>query len=389
MSLYCPFCHYYCPDWKIYDNIEQCNNCSRYSLIPNPNIASWLVDNTKLSTEQISNFCDISITLVEDMKSNKDLFPIKKNPITNHIVTLEQIKKCEENSNLALEITDKKCIEKCKIKEEKNKEKEALKSLKKLLKLTKELEKRIEKDKLIEEKLKEQGKKLWYDVSNQTKISTSALSTIVSLIKKYDNRLVKNAFKSIYKYFDTLLIKEKQKTYYDDYDNYIDTGWENEKIYFLTAVIFKNSNTQDVTEYIDLFDNIYKLIKKHKTKNPLKLNTKPVVSGLEYENLCYEILKKAGYLVNKTSSTGDQGVDLIVSKYDKKCAIQCKYYSSPVGNGAVQEIIAGRDFYNCNYGIVCSNTTYTKAARLLASSQNIILTSEINIANIIDNLLNN
>ncbi|MBE6451722.1 MAG: restriction endonuclease [Alphaproteobacteria bacterium] len=112
-----------------------------------------------------------------------------------------------------------------------------------------------------------------------------------------------------------------------------------------------------------------------------------VKSGIDYENFCFQQLKNAGYQVSKTPEIGDQGVDLIVSANNKKCAIQCKYYSTPVGNKAVQEVIAGRGFYNCELGMVCSNNTYTKSARELASNQHIVLVEKNNIIQAVNRLL--
>ena len=49
-----------------------------------------------------------------------------------------------------------------------------------------------------------------------------------------------------------------------------------------------------------------------------------------------------------------------------KYGIQCKYYSHPVGNKAIQEAYAGADFYDCDAAMVMTNNTFTRAARELA-----------------------
>ena len=49
-----------------------------------------------------------------------------------------------------------------------------------------------------------------------------------------------------------------------------------------------------------------------------------------------------------------------------KYGIQCKYYSHPVGNQAIQEAYAGADFYDCDAAMVMTNNTFTRAARELA-----------------------
>ena len=46
--------------------------------------------------------------------------------------------------------------------------------------------------------------------------------------------------------------------------------------------------------------------------------------------------------------------------------MQCKYYTYPVGNKAVQEAYSGAKFYDCDRSAVLTNSTFTKSARELA-----------------------
>jgi len=95
---------------------------------------------------------------------------------------------------------------------------------------------------------------------------------------------------------------------------------------------------------------------------------KSVSSGLEYEQYCVDYLNKHGYHNAKaTKASGDHGVDVIAFKRRKKYAVQCKYYSSPVGNKAIQEVYTGMTLYDCDYGIVITNSTFTKQAKDEAS----------------------
>lgn len=90
-------------------------------------------------------------------------------------------------------------------------------------------------------------------------------------------------------------------------------------------------------------------------------------TGHEYEHACAKKLKKQGFTnVQVTKGSGDQGIDVIAHKNGKKYGIQCKYYSSPVGNHAVQEAYAGAKYYGCDYAVVMTNTTFTKSANELA-----------------------
>lgn len=103
---------------------------------------------------------------------------------------------------------------------------------------------------------------------------------------------------------------------------------------------------------------------------------KKVLSPIDFENdICLK-LKQLGFRAKTTKASGDQGVDVIAEKNDIKFAVQCKLYSSPVGNKAVQEVCAGRDFYDADYGVVVTNNNYTPAAKKLADKNGIILLND-------------
>nr|WP_294665236.1 restriction endonuclease [uncultured Blautia sp.] len=87
------------------------------------------------------------------------------------------------------------------------------------------------------------------------------------------------------------------------------------------------------------------------------------MNGHKYEYKCARMLRRKGFHhVEVTRKSGDQGVDIIAYKGFSKYAVQCKYYSYPVGNKAVQEVYAGGKYYDCDRCIVMTNSTFTKAA---------------------------
>ena len=66
-------------------------------------------------------------------------------------------------------------------------------------------------------------------------------------------------------------------------------------------------------------------------------------------------------------------MNIIACKQRKKYGIQCKYYTYPVGNKAVQEAYAGANFYDCDKVIVMTNTTFTRSAIELAEKLDVEL----------------
>lgn len=93
------------------------------------------------------------------------------------------------------------------------------------------------------------------------------------------------------------------------------------------------------------------------------------MQGVEFENFLAEVFREHGYGVTTTKATGDQGVDLVVSKFGLSVAVQAKGYpGSTVGFSAVQEAYTGKDLYRCHGSAVITNSTFTKAARQAASN---------------------
>lgn len=98
------------------------------------------------------------------------------------------------------------------------------------------------------------------------------------------------------------------------------------------------------------------------------------MEGHEFEYYCAKLLEKNGFIdVNVTRGSGDQGVDIIAIKDDIKYAIQCKNYASKLGNTPIQEVSAGKVYYNCDVGVVLTNSTFTPGAIELAKANNIRL----------------
>jgi len=67
--------------------------------------AVWLLENTSLTFDQISDFCELHILEIESI-ANGDVVDKMPgiNPINNKILTTDEIKKCEKNSKLKLKI---------------------------------------------------------------------------------------------------------------------------------------------------------------------------------------------------------------------------------------------------------------------------------------------
>jgi restriction system protein len=94
------------------------------------------------------------------------------------------------------------------------------------------------------------------------------------------------------------------------------------------------------------------------------------MSGAEFEQFVAQVFHENGHHAQVTKASGDYGVDLILNG---EIAVQVKSYSSPVGPGAIQEVVAGRAVYNCSEAWVVTNSTFTAAAVTLARANGVRL----------------
>ena len=155
------------------------------------------------------------------------------------------------------------------------------------------------------------------------------------------------------------------------------TNWRARAEQFLTDVAQK---TLDPPHRIMLRQNWSMSVRRVTDSAALALKKSPAVlpfsektTPAEYEAFCANELRGFGWTVFQTQLVGDQGVDLIAEKDGLRVALQCKLYSTPVGNKAVQEIAAGRVHHRAMFGVVVTNNRYTDAAKALADSNHVHL----------------
>lgn len=112
-------------------------------------------------------------------------------------------------------------------------------------------------------------------------------------------------------------------------------------------------------------------------------------SGLEFEKCFANILKKLGYeSIEITSGSGDFGIDVLAKKEDILYGFQCKLYSNPVGNDAVQQAYSGKQHYSCNVVIVVTNNYFSPQAQQQARELQVVLWDRKNLEKKIKDIKN-
>jgi restriction system protein len=218
-------------------------------------------------------------------------------------------------------------------------------------------------------------------------------------------------------YVKQLSIKEEQLIYRDDYGDYIFDDWFSEQNKFvekkMSLILFdltskankifdntisldnyKKSFRNDIRKYIKddiirsiglIMDDLISDYHNQKFNNNYSFayNTDDPIL---FEKSVAKNFELYGWTTNETKKTGDQGADVIAEKDGTKIIVQCKLYSRPIGNKAVQEVVAAKNYYKGNLSIVVSNSSYTKSAQQLADSNGVVLIHYSNLSEILEKL---
>lgn len=252
-------------------------------------------------------------------------------------------------------------------------------------------------------------------MSIEVKIYSKEMDRIFSDFNEEHEKIFRLIIDYIGEDIDVLLRKQKQTLYKNDYGNYVFEKWIKElddyvlmELGFSDGCVFSEKksdflrfaydetvavfglNEDDRNElkakfenksnelFVPLFDRtlsefVWLAVDSHEKKSDPVINSEPVLSGVEYEIECEKRLIELGWSVIRRGGSGDQGVDLIGVINGEKVVFQCKFYSSPVGNAAVQEVIAGMKYEGANTGVVLTNSSFTIPAKRLANVSDVVL----------------
>lgn len=149
---------------------------------------------------------------------------------------------------------------------------------------------------------------------------------------------------------------------------------------------FVSVKSEALNRYIEMVSNIDLPIHKECFLSSEKVNERIwsyieseyekvyYMSGFEFEKYCENILQKIGFTnVTVTQQSGDYGADILANKDFVTYAIQCKRYEGNVGNEAIQQIYAAKEYYKKDIAVVMTNSSFTESAKKMASQMNVRL----------------
>lgn len=139
--------------------------------------------------------------------------------------------------------------------------------------------------------------------------------------------------------------------------------------YYRRKTLWQEKNKKQV----DSIENAEDVFPKEEDVDAILLSV-DLMDGHDFEEWCADLLKKTGYdKASVTKGSGDQGIDIVAVKDGIRYAIQCKCYSSNLGNKPVQEVYAGKEMYDCQVAAVMTNQYFTVGSKKLAEKTRVLL----------------
>ncbi len=176
----------------------------------------------------------------------------------------------------------------------------------------------------------------------------------------------------------TLTRRRLQLVHRDAYGGWVTGPWEREIRYFLSTYVEPKLSDRQRERFrrwkldqwlMDFID----LSASQEAEAAPPIDAELEGDPIAYERYCLEALARSGWQADSTRTTGDQGADVVARKGRTLLVVQCKLYSRPVGNKAVQEVMGARAYYGADLALVVSNAAFTNGARALAQSSGVML----------------
>lgn len=174
--------------------------------------------------------------------------------------------------------------------------------------------------------------------------------------------------------------------YGDEYKTYIK---------FLHSLLLTKGIKISINKIIEKIPKVKETLELSHFENRFGLNNSITTSleeidsmnGFKFEGLLKHLFERMGYTVEQTKLTGDQGADLVVSKFGEITVIQAKRSKSKIGNEAIQEVVASISYYNAQKGMVVTNNYFTVSAKELAKSNKVSLIDRDNLRKLVEEYL--
>ena len=99
--------------------------------------------------------------------------------------------------------------------------------------------------------------------------------------------------------------------------------------------------------------------------------------GTKFERALANLYIKMGFSVQQTKATGDEGIDLILSKDNKTIIVQCKGHNKPVGVGVVRDLYGTMMHFGATSAVLACPAGFTEGVIRFVMNKPIQLISAI------------
>jgi hypothetical protein len=97
------------------------------------------------------------------------------------------------------------------------------------------------------------------------------------------------------------------------------------------------------------------------------------LDGRSFEVEAGSVFTRRGYAVRRVGGSGDQGVDLLLTKGGVTIAVQCKAHRNPVGPAAIRDLYGAMTHHGHPEAWILSTAGFTRGAKAFAAGKPIKL----------------
>ena len=168
---------------------------------------------------------------------------------------------------------------------------------------------------------------------------------------------------------------------HDEYGVLDEAAWEDDVAYFVDSVVLPRLRRDPSDrEHLALVRRAKRAALAEFERAEGAIEAALADDPLAFEHRCADILNARGWDARTVGGSGDQGADVIATANGRTLVVQCKRWSKPIGNKAVQEATAARAFYRADMAAVVGTAPFTASAHDLADATDVLLLDEAGLA---------
>ena len=168
---------------------------------------------------------------------------------------------------------------------------------------------------------------------------------------------------------------------HDEYGSFDRAAWEDDVAYFVDRVIVPRLRREPSERaHARLVRRTSRAALAEFDRAEDAISAALADDPLAFEHRCADILNATGWDARTVGGSGDQGADVVASANGRTLIVQCKRWSRPIGNKAVQEVAAARAYYRADMAAVVGTAPFTASAHDLADATDVMLLDEAGLA---------